>query len=1055
MDREEREKLLDQFRLQKRRFMSELSSTTDKSVLNAEAKKFFFEELDKLRLGIDDAVDMGLVDMFKEWLDDKLQENFDEEVLAGVSVRGVEGEEEDVLAEGEVKEEVEVTDYESDWSVSQMSEFFENINLPKRDQIKEIFKLVLELIPLEEKIKTSGESLSEATLQLAEVRKKRIVDSVLAVINFVRDPQYVFQLDGLSVPDEVMVQIINHLNNYNLYLKNKYEEEVSGKLPDVERSGKLVKDPESMEDDPDHPQRIPYRNNYLRKFEAYLISDRAEEGVQFLINQADKAISEFATSGSAQSSDVFGGHYLGIYDALKDFDASRSNFKKVRKEEHKNWGGKDDTPENQEFAKRLANKAVEAILFANIVEAAVKYGDKGCLVSNWREISNFYLKETEDSFSMDTFDFFFTGSQSLEDEATAKGIAKGKNKVKKPDDPEIKADDIESGDIRKEQRYGSYRYNKIFTFLMWDLPRLMREAEKELKAPWDLGDSSKHLAKLKELVEDRVKDVLKDPSGDYGISQHKTPDPDLVVKEGFDSAIKKASPRWNSADRDFKFTKDDLEGLLDKDKNKTAEYEHLLEYVHFMGTTLGVGQHLFTNQLARGSTPGGPIKTHQEWMVKTSRLALVNYQCCKGEIPHRLIEGFRFSWTTARSEKDYRGMDKRKDLVVGSIEATMKILQEVGYVRQERVYIGEIGPGSDVDSPIELTYPDLYSFIVRAYDRRVLEGKSVNIPTFVDALDAVDDFVTVAEKVPGGVSDPEKLDKMDPQDLRDAMIVDLEDLIQKKVSPLKANVKWVNWEHIAQYVLVFIQHMYNIYSLCDEGDNGVAILTYDIRRTFATQSFNLHGIARGESWLTKFTGDHSETKFADELDPKNRTRMRGVKRAFDPMFGGEKERSLFAEMEGAEKESLEQERIRRQAEAKAASKEYVPAQRGREMDIRDWILSRVPDYSRSSWSLSFNILDRPYNSTPEGQRSGPKADRDNSLKAIKGPMKAAFGTRGVFNLRNVFSMRNIMNSQWGIFQKELDRISSQSTSPKFMRGMGALLLGTEVDQQKKDPDEDK
>lgn len=878
-------------------------------------------------------------------------------------------------------------------SLEQIKSFFEK-SIFENSSVSQILGPTISLLNEEiqrlknESSKSRG-GVSENLNLIEEARKKRVgakVDKALAFLsNQGAYLDMLMDLDLSALTDELLSEIIEQLLKFEQYLRNSYPDS-NINIPSV-RSGAPLKvslDPEKLEDDPDHPERIPFRNTYLKKFCTFVDAGRSKDGFEYLMNQADKAITEFIGSGSGQGASMFGSQYMGMFDALKDFNPDRDSHAKSRVT-HKDWGSKTDPSlENREYAKKLYNKAVEMITFSYIKECSIRHAHAGSLVSDWGAIKEFYKKESEENFNMGAFDFFLLGSKDELDK------------------------DVEGGGKVAD---GKYKYSKIFTYFMWDFPRLIREVEKEVGIAWNDGDTNKHSKVLKSKIKERLGEIIKERGSVVKVvPQHKSKD-----------AQGRVTARWanganENGDRKFEFRPEDLEGLTGI---TGPEFDHLVDYIMTMGATLGVRQHTFTEDLARGQTPGGYVSTFKEWMVKTMRLPLMNYNCYKGVTVHPGVSIFRFTWSGA---PDGDSNLKKKENIVKSVSASLKLLDRITRVRSERVYVGDLSESAENEFPIELTYPNLYSFIIRAYDRR--QGKSATIPTFVDGLNAVDDFVTQALIVPGKEDNPEKIKAIDKSVLIDMMADDLRVLIHTKVSPLKTNTEWINWRHIAQYIVAFIDRMYLIYNIKDNTAEGRMALTNRIRNVLELHSDNLFGVAKKEEWIINDSGSPEKP---DQTGKKPTPKAKEFLTTTE--FHGLNDAQMSSDYGVYE--------VKNQQDGT-----NIPP------DIRDWILSRIPEVVGPK-PLGHQFMPL---SMLVGQNAGTPEDMGRkSIGRAAGPARTMFES----NIKGLINLQNIMHNGFGVVQNAIDDFRNKPNYPKFVPDFKHLVFGTPAESQKKTPDDEK
>ncbi|MCL4208732.1 hypothetical protein KJZ63_03845 [Patescibacteria group bacterium] len=791
---------------------------------------------------------------------------------------------------------------------------------------------------------------------------------------------------------------------------------------------------------PEHYNRTQFRNYLLEQFEKAVEQNGDDAAYRYLVRTANSIMNDFLDSGSAQGSSKFGEEFLAMWDALKDFNPSKIDAQKARSANIKEWGKKPARYENDsvvlhryELAQKLRDKGLELLFLSYIAEFAIKHGSPKSLVSDWSHLLQMEKADTDNfGTGVDMFDFFLSDG--------------------------------------KEKGPGSYKHSNVFTYLMWKLPEMIREVEKELGS-WNDGYPVAHSDRLKKAIADEIKRLRQATSHGNGryevtINQHKKP----TDKRG----------RWDIDNAKFTFSSSDFDELGDQD----IETSNLVKYIELYGTATGVRQHLFLNDLARGSTPGGAMNDNKEWMVKCSRFALANYQCYKGAVPHPLTEGFEVSWP-AKLKDGTPYFNPKQSVIITSILQTESVLSRVMKIRQERVNLGLLQDNeslSDVRFPLETAYPDLYSFIVRAHQKRTMGGwvfdKDGNVQyedeyeykmirladgrlvrelndknepiklgvkldragnvvkkrdaegnlvpkrgdkypakfeAFIAGLNAMDEFVTAALIVPGGVSDKEKIKSQDPHHLREAMLKDLVTLIQNKVSPLKSNEAWVNWRHVAQYILMFVDRMYRVYKLCDDTPDGRALLTHEIRQKFASESYNLI-LTNVPAWIK----NEKDLVAAPEYEHGQAVKVAGMsKQVSDPRFAGV-----------------------------ALGESHEAASAKRELDIRDWILSRLPEIDEHRL-VSIGPKARPLTGRIIGQIRGPQIDRDNSVQRVRGPVGSAFEAKGVL------ALDNLMHNGSDAFSNVWYDYVNEGAIPNFQKGIWQVIIGTPAAEQKSVADEKK
>lgn len=969
---------LKEFLSMEAQFFNIMSDSVDRDDLKAEAIKLLADYLAKKGWNQQDAVKKGFITEVKKWIDKKLKENLD-------------------LEKGKTK----VDDDFLDERRKRREELKRRRREAKPSGVEYVDKGEA---PLNSKLDYSIEDLNEETLNSLDPKIRAELDPYLEIHKLLKrsvgetDEKLINTIKELieeemaEVPESTAMKIVLKwsLKGLGGFSEENLREFIAGVLKGYEDLLNIdkKKDSENSDDDsvvelslgdPENPSRNKYREQYLNNFGRLVEAGKDIEAYKYLIDTANGIISRFITSDDAQSSGVFGDEYLGMFDALKDFNLELRTGDKYRLS-HKDWGSKEDSPERQKLANLLHRKSTEMICFSYIEEAAIRYSDTGSLVSNWKEIQAFDDK-SKDNFGVSTFDFFL-----LEEEAKT-----------------------------KEKLNQGYKHKKLYTYLMWRLPGLIRKAEKEL-GDWNDRESGDHKDKLKGIIHEEIKSVLTDIKT-KGIAKR-------TLEQHYFVVDKKKETRWDSDDREIVFTEEDLDGLgVQKEGDKPiyeAEEDHLVRYVMSTGVAVGVRQHLFTNDLARGSTPGGAMNTNKEWMIKTSRFALSNYKCYKGVSPHALVEGFTINWNAKGG---------KKNAIVASILLTESTLERVMRVRTERVNLGNI-EGDDEHTPIELSYPDLYSFVVRAHDKRQNSSKA-SFEAFIEGLNAVDEFVSVALKVPGGISDKNKLKEMKPKELREAMLKDLWDLVWQKVSPMKANQDWVNWRHVAQYILMFVDRMYRVYKMCDDSPNGRAKLTHEIRQKFVEYSMNLEGVPPSNVGAWILDGGYTDKDGVRVVTPKSK---------------------LLGELKGSQETAAKgvpdmKEDPRFRSDVEATDTENKDKPKPRPLDIRDWILSRIPEVDeKTAISLA---KERPLHARIVGQECGPDQDRLGSIARVKGPVGSAFEKKGII------ALDNILHNHTDAFVNLWYDYINEGVIPDFNAQIYNVIFGTAVEDQKKVPEEEK
>ena len=300
-------------------------------------------------------------------------------------------------------------------------------------------------------------------------------------------------------------------------------------------------------------------------------------------------------------------------------------------------------------------------------------------------------------------------------------------------------------------------------------------------------------------------------------------------------------------DETITFAQEDMDRLLqdfdsesDPEITATNERQILWRTAGRMGTALGVRQHLFLNDLARGETPSAGIGIYSRWMNAVGYLSLMQYKSYKALVPNPFVSHFEVDW-------DYSQVGVAGSGVVGDPEKARTIfvsnffteiaIKKGGRLRKHKV---KVGPINDVYDQIQTPFPTAYNLVVFSSRRRA--EKPVGFESFYTGLEKFEAFIEKIKGVPGGTLDIDAIKKKDEEKLRTELIHALESVIQDIFSPLKASTDWFRWEHVAQLILVYIDKIHRVYRINNTNDRNVIRLTHLIRETLQTGSVNMGGV---------------------------------------------------------------------------------------------------------------------------------------------------------------------------------------------------------------------
>lgn len=511
-------------------------------------------------------------------------------------------------------------------------------------------------------------------------------------------------------------------------------------------------------------------------------------GIAYLLKQAEIATKAYISSTSGTS----GGAYtqlLAIFKVLKEFGKNKNQHEiSQSSENHDDYQLlKISNPiERQNSIDLLRRKATEVICFGYIEHVALKMGNDTSMTSDWEKIVA--LDKEDRSFDIHTFD-----------------------SMMQPD-----------RENRSEGIY-TYQYSDVMKWAMLQMPIWVRE----FSYPYPYDDKSASTRnKFNAFVSDKILEALR-TVGESG--------------REFISNGQKVKIRGDRA----------LSLLNSHDLHENADFDIFLRILESMSTALSVRLHTFRVDLARGATPGGGVNDQKRWIVAVCPYAHFNYKCYKELTPHLTSEGFELKMGPPVKQKgDEQSLDEKIANMNGSISLTRYVIDAVAE-RREPIYIGDVslpvlGPDGKPLTPdnkdIKNIYPDLYEFVVKYYDRRSSGSEEADLQAWFGGLLAVEKFVSQALGQPLGTSDREKIASMDPEEASDQMADSLGSLIRDIVSPLKTNQKWVEWGHISQFILMYIDKMYRVYRLIDDSFSGAALFTRKMRIKIELSMANLGGV---------------------------------------------------------------------------------------------------------------------------------------------------------------------------------------------------------------------
>ncbi len=544
-------------------------------------------------------------------------------------------------------------------------------------------------------------------------------------------------------------------------------------------------------------------NGYMRFFDqGFRLRYEKEGGVvaaQYLIDLVEPTLMDYFASNGGMN----GAHeaLLGLFKVLKHFGKSSIEQADFARKNPEAYGLQDILSENValhgQLIEQLKRKATETICIMYIDHIALKMGNHNytSMTSDWEKVVA--LDAEDRDFGIGTYDSMLQESET------------------------------------------SYEYASILNWVMWKMPDFIR----------DFGPryDDKH-----EKSRDQFEDwLINENSSDQSSGQ--------VIK--MLRAVASGTPMPPIDGKTLNISQQKAQKLLDAFENKSSsDLKILMRTSASISTSLGVRQNTFRIDLARGATPALGLAEQKRWMIAVCPYAHFNYKCYKEYAPHLTAEGFDMDLGAPVSGKeDDLSIDEKIVNMRGSMVLTKAVLESVQPLRRV-IHVGDTRSkdqfGVSRVPQVDNIYPDLYTFVVREFDQRKYEpsgskakSEAAAFASWMAGLLAIENFVQKALSPPLGTSDREQIRSKDPASARKEMLKSLASLVHDVVSPLKSNTAWVRWDHIAQFILIYVDKMIRNYRLIDDSESGTAIFIREIREKVETSMANLAKLAESDPRL--------------------------------------------------------------------------------------------------------------------------------------------------------------------------------------------------------------
>lgn len=844
-------------------FMGQMSDSTDRGVLKAEAGKLLTDYLQDKGLSFDDAKRKGFFSEVRRWIDRKLAENqaaalIDDDTKEPTTTtttttptggsrrarrrRRVRAKVDEESTPEPVEDDAdEVIDYES-----LTDDEVDGLPGDVQDRIRQYRQLedILDLydVTTAEDERTEIQALAEALYE--ELTQTPIVRVIVQ-----------FKLVGLVGADAQRVRAYFEgvIARYEGLFAEQTEDDVD--LIEANVDGEM-------------PEFVSLRlGSHVGKNEypGAIAGEYARIFVEYSPEVAYRSLLEFAEAETLSYFNANSGlngasKLIGLFKVLKAFGKKKGEMDVgATRGEHfeKFQPVEDGSGLSEEQVLTLRSKATEVICVAYLHHAALPpIGHSTSLASDWEKVAE--LGSDDEDFGVGTLDSL------LQEEA--------------PD---------------------SYEYAPFLNWLMVQMPLLIREFEEWKGSPWN----DRH-----EGEKEAFKEWLIDYSSDGPGSSRN------IVAGRLTGLLSEIIDNDGEAEG-LSFDVRKARKLLDaKEIGESSEFDILLRIAMSMSTALGVRQHTFRHDLAKGATPAGGVAKHKRWMVAACPYAHFNYKCYKTFTPHLTTEGFSIQLGSplADDPNDPDGLtinekvsninasnalsrfvieavaDLRQAISIGDLrskEEVREFLEDRGSLRPDE--IDQIV--ADHEPHLDNIYPDLYSFVVLQYESRKYGGGGDQVAGFeawYTGLVALEKFVEHALGQPLGTANREEIKKHrdNPKAARDQMITSFGTLVRDILSPIKSNQGWVRWDHIAQFILMYIDKMQRVYSLIDESEGGRAVFTRQIRRAVARDMVNLAKLAGQDEHLLENVATHIDNssgrpkvKVDEDLGYPTNTQEKGMR----------------------------------------------------------------------------------------------------------------------------------------------------------------------------------
>lgn len=740
---------------------------------------------------------------------------------------------------------------------------------------------------------------------------------------------------------------------------------------------------------PEHPEPETWTrqfnedfDNLVHKYVTEKKPERLRQVFELFINHANFLLVDFLRSNSSMKTEI-----KGLMSVLLPFLREGANRQKTKHSTIQNLEAILTDPEIMDrteaeaWVHKLGSKGLEMLSILYFDQLGREKAHTASMSSDWQEL--YKLDKEDEDFSITSYDFMI--------------------------DPDSRH---RTEKIRGEKKEGAYVYQnaRMMRTMMFLMPRMIRDFEDIVHA-WGEQDGGKtrndydsfmsksldylllkfkyeiqskdkrvkkvELDKLRAEVEALKKRVIgieisnRDDEETRESKKEKIAAYEAMINGWFTNihasrdnikiTIEREEDFYSGGeDETITIRMEDLETLIQDyegerdniEAKRTHERQVLWRTAGRMGTSLGVRQHIFLNNLARGETPGGGIAMHSRFMRIVSPPSQAHYKSYKDLVPNPFVSHFDIDWDYANigvKGSGVLGSPEKARTIYASNEFTKRVLRQGAPLRKRaRVNLGSISNKYD---QIETALPSAFGLVILGSRRRAKKKTEIGFEAWDTGLVKFEEFIDKIQGVPGGTLDREEIKKKDDEKLRSDLVSSLQDIIQNMFSPLKASTDWFRWDHIAEYILLYIDKMYRVYRINDSSDQGVIKLTDAIRKTLETGSVNMAGmgttsfevigqdddgkklyrvsaglVATHLNLYSRFRKDRSGNAIITEAQKKEMIKLEAKYR----------QRDIVGKYEPLKGLGLDQAELpKTQADPKKAEKNSLP-------DIRDFLLNFIP-----------------------------------------------------------------------------------------------------------------